>query len=143
MEEQEVDLDHVHEVTREKAGKIPGLGESSSYNDTLMLCWRRYMFSTDEFVNSDSAKIEASNRWSYYQAKGMKGMLTQSPEEKNRYKEEQQVIQAERLKPIRRKAVMRFTFTALLYRHSSSSHGSRCDCSVVQEKAVLVCQPLP
>ena len=38
-------------------------------------------------------EIEASDQWSYYQAKSIKAMLTQDATEKNRYKDEEKEIQ--------------------------------------------------
>ncbi len=96
MEEQEVDLEHLHEVIKEKGEGI-SWSEKVALTTTLLavLAALSSLFSTHEAGKAILGKIEASNRWSYYQAKGVKGMLSQSPEEKSRYRDEQQKIQAE------------------------------------------------
>jgi len=47
----------------------------------------------DESDRAIQCKIEASDQWSYYQAKSIKAMLTQDATEKARYKDEEKEIQ--------------------------------------------------
>jgi hypothetical protein len=53
------------------------------------------LLSTHESDRAILFKVEASDRWSYYQAKGIKGMLTQDPANQTRYRSEQDEIQKE------------------------------------------------
>jgi hypothetical protein len=95
MEEQEVNLEDVHEVIKEGSKGISWT-EKVALTTTILavLAAMCNMLSTHQSDRSILYKIEASNRWAYYQAKGLKAMLSQTPEDKNRYKEEQTEIQA-------------------------------------------------
>jgi hypothetical protein len=96
MAEQEVNLEHLDEVIKE-GGKGISWSEKVALTTTILavLAAMSNMLSTHQSDRSILYKIEASNRWAYYQAKGLKAMLSQVPEEKSRYKEEQGEIQAE------------------------------------------------
>jgi len=93
MEEQEVDTEKLHEIIHEKAHAITW-AEKVALTTALLAVMAAVsnLFSTHEAVRSVLFKVEGSDQWNYYQAKGIKGMLTQDPAERDRYKEEQEKI---------------------------------------------------
>ncbi|HYL98549.1 MAG TPA: DUF4337 family protein [Blastocatellia bacterium] len=93
MEEQEVSVEHLHEVVHEHAGKI-SWAEKVALTTALLavLAALSSLFSTHESDKAILFKVAASDQWSYYQAKGIKGMITQDPTEKARYNAEQKKI---------------------------------------------------
>src|SRR5258708_672597 len=93
MEEQEVGTENLHEIIHEHAGHV-------SWSDKVALTTALFavfaaissLLSTNASDHAILLKVEASDQWNYYQAKGIKGMLTQDPSEVARYKEEQEKI---------------------------------------------------
>jgi len=92
--EQEVDLEGVHEIVHEHSHKVSWAEKVALTTAVLAVCAAiTSLFSTHESDRAILFKIEASDQWAYYQAKGIKGMVTQSPSELTRYKGEQEEIQ--------------------------------------------------
>ena len=93
MEEQEVNVEHLHEIVHEHGGRI-SWAEKVALTTALLavLAALSSMFSTHESDKAILLKVGASDQWSYYQAKGIKGMLTQDPKEKTRYADQQEKI---------------------------------------------------
>jgi acyl-CoA synthetase (NDP forming) len=93
MEEQEVNLENLHEIVHENA-HMTSWAEKVALTTALFAVFAAIssLLSTHESDQSILYKIRASNHWSYYQAKGIKSMLTQDLSEKTRYKEEQEKI---------------------------------------------------
>jgi hypothetical protein len=94
MAEQEVDTEHLHEVIREH-GHHTAWGEKVALTTALLalLAAVSNLMSAHEADESMRHKIEASNQWSYYQAKSIKSMLTQDAAERGRYQNEEKEIQ--------------------------------------------------
>jgi hypothetical protein len=93
MEEQEVDLDNLRDVVHEKRHEISWAGKVAL--TTALFAVLAAISSLGSTHKSDQAillAVRASDQWSYYQAKGIKGMVTQSPTEKARYESEQAEI---------------------------------------------------
>jgi hypothetical protein len=93
MEEQEVNVEHLHDIVHEHAGKI-SWAEKVALTTALfaVLAALSSLFSTHESDRAILLKVGASDQWSYYQAKGIKGMLTPDPKEKARYTDQQEKI---------------------------------------------------
>jgi hypothetical protein len=93
MEEQEVDTENLQEMIHEKAHVITW-AEKVALTTALLAVMAAVsnLFSTHEADRAILFKVEASDQWNYYQAKGIKGMLSQNPAERDRYKEEQEKI---------------------------------------------------
>jgi hypothetical protein len=93
MEEQEVDTENLHEIIHEKAHVITW-AEKVALTTALLAVMAAVsnLFSTHEADRSILFKVEASDQWNYYQAKGIKGMLSQNPADRDRYKVEQEKI---------------------------------------------------
>src|SRR5262249_61036477 len=53
------------------------------------------LLSTHESDKAILYRVESSDQWAYYQAKGIKGIVTQSAEDKERYLQEQEKIKDE------------------------------------------------
>lgn len=94
MEEQEVDVENMHEVVHEHVGKI-SWAEKVALTTALLAVFAALssLFSTHESDRAILFKVSASDKWSYYQAKGIKGIVTQDTNEKARYSSEQEAIQ--------------------------------------------------
>jgi len=96
MEEQEVNTEHLHELIHEHGHQISWAEKVGLTTALLaMLAAVSNLLSTHEADRAIQAKIEASDRWSYYQAKSIKGIVTPDPAEKARYKNEQEEIRKE------------------------------------------------
>jgi len=93
MEEQEVDTENLHEMIHEKAHVITW-AEKVALTTALLAVMAAVsnLFSTHQADRSILFKVEASDQWNFYQAKGIKGMLTQNPSERDRYKGEQEKV---------------------------------------------------
>jgi hypothetical protein len=93
MEEQEVNVEQLHEIVHEHAS-------SASWSEKVALTTALLaMFAAGSNLastyQSDQAilfRIEASDQWAYYQAKGVKGMVTPEAAERERYNREQEGI---------------------------------------------------
>jgi hypothetical protein len=96
MEEQEVNLEDVHGIVQEHASKVSWAEKVALTTALLAVCAAvTSLLSTHESDRAILFKVDASDRWSYYQAKGIKGMLTQDPANQARYRSEQDEIQKE------------------------------------------------
>lgn len=93
MEEQEVSVEHLHEVVHEHAGRI-SWAEKVALTTALLavLAALSSLFSTHESDKAILLKVGASDQWNYYQAKGIKSMITTDPKEKARYNSDQEKI---------------------------------------------------
>jgi len=93
MEEQEVDLDHLNETIHEKAREI-SWAEKVALTTALLAVFAAMssLISTHQSDEAILHAVRASDQWAYYQAKGIKGMITQSPTDKARYDSEQAEI---------------------------------------------------
>ncbi|HJY82859.1 MAG TPA: DUF4337 domain-containing protein [Candidatus Binatia bacterium] len=96
MEEQEVSTEHLHDIIREH-GHRAAWAEKVALTTALlaMMAAVSNLMSTHESDRAIQLKVEASDRWSYYQAKSIKGMITPEAAEKARYREEQEQIRKE------------------------------------------------
>ncbi len=96
MEEQEVPVEHLHDIVHEQQHKV-SWAEKVALTTALFAVFAAVssLFSTHESDLAILFRIESSDQWSYYQAKGIKGAITQSPDEKARYEREQEVIRKE------------------------------------------------
>jgi hypothetical protein len=96
MEEQEVGMEGVHEIVHEHSGRV-SWAEKVALTTALLAVFAAItsLMSTHESDQSILKKVAASDKWSYYQAKGIKGMITQNPSESARYKSEQEEIKKE------------------------------------------------
>ena len=83
MEEQEVNVEQLHEIVHEQAHKS-SWAEKVALTTALLAVFAAIssLLSTYESDQAILFRIEASDRWSYYQAKGIKGMVTQEAAEK-------------------------------------------------------------
>ncbi len=93
MEEQEVNTEHLHEMIYEKAHSI-SWAEKVALTTALLavLAAVSNLLSTHESDRSILFKVEASDQWNFFQSKGIKSMLSQNAEERERYKVEQERI---------------------------------------------------
>jgi len=93
MEEQEVGTEHLHEIIHEHAGHA-SWAEKVALTTALFAVFAAIssLLSTHASDHAILLKVEASDQWNYYQAKGIKSMLTKDPSEVTRYKEEQEKI---------------------------------------------------
>src|SRR6266852_2886166 len=96
MSEQEVDLDRVHEIVEEKARQITW-AEKVALTTALFAVFAAVssLLSTHESDLAILSRVESSDQWSFYQAKSIKGAITQNPDEKARYEREQVTIRKE------------------------------------------------
>ena len=96
MEEQEVNTENLQEMIHEKA-HIISWAEKLALTTALLAVMAAFsnMLSTHESDRSILFKVEASDQWNFYQAKGIKSMLSQTPGERERYKEQQERIRQE------------------------------------------------
>src|SRR5215470_18249154 len=87
--EQEADIDQVHDIVHEHAGKT-SWGERVALTTALFAVFAAVssLLSTHESDKAILYRVESSDQWSYYQAKGIKGIVTQSAEGKERYLQE-------------------------------------------------------
>jgi hypothetical protein len=94
--EQEADIEQVHDIVHEHAGKI-SWGEKVALTTALFAVFAAVssLLSTHESDKAILYRVESSDQWSYYQAKGIKGVVTASPEEKQRYLLEQEKIKTD------------------------------------------------
>jgi len=94
MEEQEVDTESLHGVIHEHVRQIPWAEKVALTTALLaLLAAVSSLMSAHESDRAIRYEIEASDQWSYYQAKSIKAMLTQDATEKARYKDEEKEIQ--------------------------------------------------
>jgi hypothetical protein len=93
MEEQEINTESLQEIVHEKAHHI-SWAEKVALTTALLAVLAAFssLMSTHESDRSILFKIEASDQWSFYQAKGIKSIVALSPEERARYKQEQEQI---------------------------------------------------
>ena len=93
MEEQEVNTEDLNELIHEKA-RSNSWAEKVALTTALLAVMAAVssLLSTHESDRSILFKVEASDQWNFYQAKGIKSMLSQIPEERERYKEQQEKI---------------------------------------------------
>ena len=96
MAEQEADIDQVHDIVHEHAGKT-SWGEKVALTTALFAVFAAVssLLSTHESDKAILYRVESSDQWSYYQAKGIKGVVTPSADEKERYLLEQEKIKSE------------------------------------------------
>jgi uncharacterized protein DUF4337 len=100
MEEQEVNVEPLHDIVHEHASQA-SWSEKVALTTALLAMFAAGSNLASSY-QSDQAilfRIEASDQWAYYQSKGVKGMVTQDAAERERYKKEQEGIRedAERL----------------------------------------------
>lgn len=100
MEEQEVNVEPLHDIVHEHAYQA-SWSEKVALTTALLAMFAAGSNLASSY-QSDQAilfRIEASDQWAYYQAKGVKGMVSQDAAERERYKKEQEEIRgdAERL----------------------------------------------
>jgi hypothetical protein len=93
MEEQEVDLDRVGETIHEKAHEITW-AEKVALTTALFAVFAAIssLISTHQSDEAILQAVRAADQWALYQAKGIKGMITDSPAEKEHYDAEQAQI---------------------------------------------------
>ncbi|HEY6333446.1 MAG TPA: DUF4337 domain-containing protein [Blastocatellia bacterium] len=93
MEEQEVDLDRVGDVIHEKAHEITW-AEKVALTTALFAVFAAIssLISTHQSDEAILHAVRAADQWALYQAKGIKGMITDSPSEKARYDAQQEEI---------------------------------------------------
>jgi hypothetical protein len=93
MGEQEADIEQVHDIVHEHAGKA-SWGEKVALTTALFAVFAAVssLLSTHQSDKAILFRVESSDQWSYYQAKGIKGMVTQSATEKDRYQQQQEEI---------------------------------------------------
>jgi hypothetical protein len=96
MGEQEVDIDQVHDIVHEHAGKT-SWGEKVALTTALFAVFAAVssLLSTHESDKAVLYQVKSSDQWSYYQAKGIKGMITPSAAEKDRYSQDQKEIKSD------------------------------------------------
>src|SRR5438477_2341195 len=96
MEEQEVNSEQVNEIVHEHAQRV-SWAEKVALTTALFAVFAAIssLLSTHESDRSILLQIKASDRWSYYQAKSIKSMITQDPQEKARYEADQANIRKE------------------------------------------------
>jgi hypothetical protein len=99
MEEQEINTERLHEIVEERR-RTPSWAERVALTTALLAVCAAItgLFATSYSDHAILAKVEASDRWAYYQAKGIKSMLTPDPAERARYNTQQETIQKEALK---------------------------------------------
>jgi len=93
MEEQEVDLDHLNEAIHEKTHEITW-AEKVALTTALFAVFAAIssLISTHQSDEAILHAVRATDQWALYQAKGIKGLITQSESEKVRYESEQSEI---------------------------------------------------
>ena len=96
MEEQEVPVEHLHDIIHEHGHKVTW-AEKVALTTALFAVFAAVssLLSTHESDRAILSRVESSDQWSYYQAKGIKGAITQNPDEKARYEREQEAIRKE------------------------------------------------
>jgi hypothetical protein len=96
MEEQEVPVEHLHDIVHEHGHKVTW-AEKVALTTALFAVFAAVssLLSTHESDRAILFRVEASDQWSYYQAKSIKGAITQNPDEKARYEREQEEIRKE------------------------------------------------
>ena len=96
MEEQEVSIEHLEEIVREGAHRA-SWAEKVALTTALLAVFAAgsNLASTYQADQAILFRIEASDRWAHYQAKGIKEMVTPELAEKERYKKEQEGIREE------------------------------------------------
>jgi hypothetical protein len=100
MEEQELSVEHLHDIVHEHADQA-SWAEKVALTTAILAMFAAGSNLASSY-QSDQAilfRIEASDQWAYYQAKSIKGMVTPEAAERERYKREQEGIRedAERL----------------------------------------------
>jgi len=85
MEEQEVSTENLHEMIHERVHVITW-AEKVALTTALLAVMAAVsnLFSTHEADRCILFKVEASDQWTYYQAKGIKSMLSQNPADRER-----------------------------------------------------------
>jgi hypothetical protein len=93
MAEQDADIEHVHEIVHEHSGRA-SWGEKVALTTALFAVFAAVssLLSTHESDKAILYRVESSDQWSYYQAKGIKGIVTGSAADKERYQREQEEI---------------------------------------------------
>ena len=96
MEEQEVPVEHLHDIVHEQAHKVTW-SEKVALTTALFAVFAAIssLLSTHESDLAILSRVESSDQWSYYQAKSIKSAITQSSDEKARYEREQEAIRKE------------------------------------------------
>jgi Domain of unknown function (DUF4337) len=96
MEEQEVPVEHLHDIVHEHGHKVTW-AEKVALTTALFAVFAAVssLLSTHESDLAILSRVESSDQWSYYQAKSIKGAITQNPDEKARYEREQEAIRKE------------------------------------------------
>jgi len=96
VEEQEVTVEHLEEIVREHAHRTSWT-EKVALTTALLAVFAAgsNLASTYQSDQAILFRIEASDRWAHYQAKGIKEMITADSVEKARYKQEQEGIREE------------------------------------------------
>jgi hypothetical protein len=96
MEEQEVKTEPLDEIIHERAHHIPW-AEKVALTTALLAVMAAVssLMSTHEADRAMQLKIEASDRWAYYQAKSIKEIVTSDAQEKVRYRSEEEQIRKE------------------------------------------------
>ncbi len=96
MAEQEADIEPVHDIVHEHAGET-SWGERVALTTALFAVFAAVssLLSTHESDKAILFQVKSSDQWSYYQAKGIKSMVTQNPEDKERYNREQETIKGD------------------------------------------------
>jgi hypothetical protein len=95
MAEQDADIE-LHDIVHEHAGKA-SWGEKVALTTALFAVFAAVssLMSTHESDNAILLRVKSSDQWSYYQAKGIKGMITQSAADRERYQQEQEKIRGD------------------------------------------------
>jgi hypothetical protein len=93
MEEQEVDVEHLHEMIHENSKKA-AWAEKVALTTALLavLAAVSNLFSAHESDNAVLKQIRASDQWSLYQAKSIKSKIVTDAAEKARYETEQEEV---------------------------------------------------
>ena len=96
MAEQEADIEQVHDIVHEHAART-SWGERVALTTALFAVFAAVssLLSTHESDKAILYRVESSDQWSYYQAKGIKGIVTQSADDKERYLKDQETIKDE------------------------------------------------
>ena len=96
MEEQEVPIEHLHDIVHGHAPRVTW-AEKVALTTALFAVFAAVssLISTHESDLAILYRVESSDQWSYYQAKSIKEAITQNPDEKARYEREQEGIRKE------------------------------------------------
>ena len=96
MADQEVDTENLHEMIHERTGHVQW-AEKVALTTALLAVMAAVsnLMSTHEADRALERKIEASDRWAFYQAKSIKEVVTSDPQEKARYGHEEEQIRKE------------------------------------------------